>query len=121
MNTLIRILLLYVICCFPLESMAQDHHSEGHADYSSWASKKTSNCCNNQDCGQLKDAEWKEDAEGTHVLILGKWCPVLSEHWITKGNSPDWEHAHACVNKNVNFIPVDVCERLLCFTPIPKV
>src|ERR1700732_3799415 len=26
------------------------NHNQGHVDYSGWASAKTSNCCNNQDC-----------------------------------------------------------------------
>jgi len=31
------------------------------------ASHKTSNCCNNMDCGELNDDEWRDTSEGTKV------------------------------------------------------
>jgi len=44
-------------------SQAQHAHDQGHYDYSSWASKKTGNCCNdnndNKDYGFLNADEVK--------------------------------------------------------------
>ena len=98
---------------------AQHNHAEGHADYMTWASKKTGNCCNNVDCGSLKDDEWRETESGTEIKILGQWCPVQQEHFIIRGKSPDWSRAHACVNKNLSLTTAP-CQRLLCFAGVPK-
>ena len=99
----------------------EDRHAQGHVDYSTWASKKTGNCCSNQDCHYLNDEEWQENDTGTQVRIEGQWCPVLSEHWLVEGRSPDWEHAHACISPKYPGNTQSPCERLLCFTPRPKV
>lgn len=95
---------------------AQHNHSAGHADYQSWASKKIGNCCNNQDCGELKDDEWRQTSKGTEVRIDGQWCPVERQHWIIKGKSPDWNKAHACVGSAPYWKEQPPCERLLCFS-----
>jgi hypothetical protein len=98
---------------------AQHNHAGGHHDYMTWASKKTGNCCNNQDCGSLTEGEWRETDAGTEVQILGEWCPVQQEHLIIRGKSPDWTKAHACINKNLS-ITTHPCQRLLCFAGMPK-
>lgn len=92
---------------------AQDHHAMGHADYSGWSSEKTANCCNNQDCGDLEDTQWKSTPTGDQILIKGKWCPVEKKHYTTRGKSPDWRKAHACIQKNMDHN--DPCDALLCF------
>jgi hypothetical protein len=92
---------------------AQHNHDEGHPDYQNWASGKTSNCCNDKDCGDLNEDETREGDKGTKVLILKKWCPVKAEHYIIKGKSPDWNKPHACVN-HLGYYD-DPCDRLLCF------
>lgn len=102
-----------------LAASAQHNHGDGHHDYLTWASKKTNNCCNNVDCGSLQDDEWRETPKGAEVQILGEWCPVLEEHFIIRGKSPDWTKPHACVNKNVN-LTTHPCQRLLCFASVPK-
>lgn len=92
-------------------------HAQGHNSYRDWASKKTGNCCNNQDCRWLADAEWREDPV-TEVKIDGEWCPVKPEHLLVKGKSPDATKAHACIDRRTVKLPA--CERLLCFTGVPK-
>jgi hypothetical protein len=103
-------------------SVAQHNHAQGHNDYAAWASKKAGNCCNNTDCGELRDDEWRETAEGLEVRISGQWCPVLPEHFIIRGKSPDWSKAHVCIQPDVNYSTgrKTPCERLLCFTGTPK-
>ncbi len=91
---------------------AQENHAKGHNDYEGWSSQSTGNCCNNQDCGELKEEEWRENENGTEILIKGEWCPVKKEHFIITGKSPDATHAHACIQYK-NYKPT--CEQLLCF------
>jgi hypothetical protein len=50
------------------------------------------------------------------VKVRGKWCPVLPEHFIIKGKSPDWNKPHACINTDVRTSYGDDCERLLCYS-----
>jgi hypothetical protein len=112
------VLLAAVIVLFASYSHAEHAHDEGHDDYSGWSSKKTANCCNSNDCGYLKEDEWRETPQATEVKILGKWCPVKPEHYITKGKSPDRTKAHACVTQGGYY--QDNCERLLCFSGMPS-
>src|SRR5215475_14129772 len=103
---------------YPTRAMAQHNHDEGHLQYLQWQSQRTTNCCNSNDCGFLKDDEWRQGAEGDQIKIRDKWCPVKTMHYITKGKSPDWTHAHACVIKH-GYFPDD-CDLLLCFFGVPK-
>jgi hypothetical protein len=48
--------------------------------------------------------------------VRGKWCPVLPEHFIIKGKSPDWNKPHACINYDLRTSYADDCERLLCYS-----
>jgi hypothetical protein len=110
---------LALLIAFTPAASAQHNHADGHHDYMTWASKKTGNCCNNQDCGALSEGEWRETAEGTEVKILGEWCPVRQEHFLIRGKSPDWTKPHACINKNTSLIS-HPCHRLLCFAGLPQ-
>ena len=114
--------IVLLLLLFATESVAQHNHAQGHNDYAAWASKKASNCCNNMDCGELRDDEWRETAEGTQVKISGQWCPVLPEHFVIRGQSPDWSKAHVCVQPDVKYSTgrKTPCERLLCFTGTAK-
>lgn len=88
-------------------------HLAGHADYNNWSSGKTANCCNNDDCHLLEDGEWRETDHGDEIKILDQWCPVEQRHYVTRGKSPDWDKAHACIlTTGDHYFP---CERLLCF------
>lgn len=84
-----------LIALFASTARAQEHHTAGHADYSGWSSQKTANCCNNEDCGELEDSQWKSTPQGDQILIKGKWCPVEAKHYTTADGNE--------------------CERLLCF------
>ncbi len=98
--------------------LVQHNHSEGHPDYLNWASGRTSNCCNEKDCGDLDESEVRETPTGTEVLVhvqgqKEKWCPVLKEHFITKGKSPDWSKPHACIIQSGWVL--DECQRFVCY------
>lgn len=108
MRLVLAALLLWSGC-----ALAQHNHGAGHGEYQGWSSRKTANCCDNRDCGSLRDDEVRETETGTQVLIAGQWCPVLQMHRLVKGKSPDWSSAHACVQPNPTQQP---CDRLLCFT-----
>jgi len=114
-----RLLATAILLFQPAVSLAQHNHAEGHPDYALWASRKTDYCCNNQDCGALQPDEWRETNAGTEVKILDQWCPVLPEHFLIRGKSPDWSKPHACINKSSS-ITTAPCLRLLCFSGMPK-
>lgn len=112
-QTLLGVLLVLLVT-FP--AWPQHDHAQGHNEYQNWASKKTGNCCNNDDCGVLKDEEIRETTTGPEVAIDGLWCPVRPEHYIIRGKSPDWNKPHACIGKKSATYPVPPCERLLCYS-----
>jgi hypothetical protein len=114
MNFVLRLLLFVLLCTFP--AAAQHQHAQGHGEYQDWASQKTGNCCNNDDCGTLDDPEVRETTTGTEIAIDGQWCPVTPQHYIIKGKSPDWTKAHACVQKKSAYSSPNPCERLLCYS-----
>jgi hypothetical protein len=103
-------------CTLTDPAFAQHDHARGHSEYQSWASRKTGNCCDDKDCGVLDDDQVRETTTGPEVKVRGKWCPVLPEHFIIKGKSPDWNKPHACINTDVRTSYGDDCERLLCYS-----
>lgn len=117
-NALVRIACFMLVIAFPFGAMAQHNHEQGHGYYQGWASQKTQNCCNNDDCGDLEEGEWRHGKEGDEILIKDQWCPVQQEHYVIKGKSPNGERAHACVNKKTQY--VNPCDALLCFMGVPK-
>lgn len=111
-----RVLIALAIIMVAATAAAQHNHDRHHSDYLNWSSGKVSNCCNSDDCGALNDDEMRETSSGTEVLIAGQWCPVLRQHYLTRGKSPDWNSAHACVGKNPYWLDKPPCERLFCFS-----
>ncbi len=103
-----------LVAALLIPANAQHNHAQGHNDYQGWASQVTSNCCNNQDCRGLRDDETRETATGTEILIEGQWCPVLQQHRLIRGRSPDWSVNHACITTGSHG---GTCGRLLCYTP----
>lgn len=95
-------------------AFGQNNHAAGHNLYQGWASKKINNCCNNEDCGVLSSSEWRNTNTGTEVRVFNEWCPVLSEHRVIQGKSPDASRPHACVDRKVSSWRKG-CDRLLCF------
>jgi hypothetical protein len=57
---------------FQTGAIAQHNHDEGHLEYSQWQSQRTMNCSNSDDCGFLKDDEWRQGAEGDEIKIRDK-------------------------------------------------
>jgi hypothetical protein len=107
------------LALYPKTAPAQHNHPDGHSEYENWQSGVTDNCCNNKDCGFLKDDEVRETPQGTEVFVHvpdqePKWCPVQRLHYITRGKSPDWNRAHACIIQSGSY--ADECQRLLCFS-----
>jgi hypothetical protein len=101
-----------ILGCFLLPAKAQHDHAAGHNDYHGWSSQITPNCCNNHDCRGLEAKETRETATGTEISIDGQWCPILPEHRLVRGRSPDWSVNHACIMPHGHG-----CTRLLCYTP----
>ena len=114
MRSLLAALLLVLVSSAVL---GQHNHAQHHGEYENWASGKTQNCCNNQDCGVVQDRDVRQSPAGTEIKIADQWCPVLREHWLIRGRSPDWQTAHACVGNSEHWLGRPPCERLLCFTP----
>jgi hypothetical protein len=105
--------IVLALCVWALPVYAQHNHGAGHSEYKDWKSRKAPiSCCDERDCGVIDDTEVRHTTTGTQVLISGEWCPVLQEHNLTRGKSPDWSVNHACIRPTG-----DGCERLLCFTP----
>ena len=93
-------------------------HDLYHAQYRTWMSNSGFNCCNDQDCSPLADDHIKEDGDYTKVRVdqpngTFTWCPVLAEHLLRVGKSPDWSRAHACILPPL--AGRSPCERLKCF------
>lgn len=110
-----RLIATLLLVLLPSIATPQHNHSHGHNDYQGWSSSKVGNCCNNDDCGELREDEIRETPIGPEVKIAGEWCPVGPEHFTIRGKSPDASVAHACVGKTEYWQSVEPCKRLLCF------
>lgn len=111
-------------CGMTVLAPAQHHHAAGHGFYRNWINGKDQGCCNDQDCGQLRDEDQRIVNGELEVRIEGLWCPILPFHHLKKGNAPDWSTAHVCVQHpySGDYEPDTraPCERLLCFQPKPS-
>jgi hypothetical protein len=87
--------------------------------YQNWVNKQDKGCCNNQDCGVLREEDERNAHEGVEVRVDGEWCPVQPWHYLKQGNAPNWTTSHVCVLKNSRGINVSACQRLLCYQPKP--
>ena len=96
---------------------ARSHEAHG-VNYNNWVNGLDKGCCNNQDCRAIGDDDVKYSPTVV-VQIEGQWCPVLSHHYLKKGNAPDWSSSHVCVQVKGMYTPEDPCARLLCFQPKP--
>jgi hypothetical protein len=100
---------------------SQEGHHLGHAHYQNWVNGLDKGCCNDHDCGSIKDELVRDTAQGTFVHIDGKWCQVQPHHYLKRGNAPNWSTAHVCVRLNYSSSDSDPCERLLCYQPKPLI
>lgn len=113
------IIVVVLLLLYPL-AHAIDNHAQHHAFYQNWINKRDKGCCNNQDCGTLKEEDERQTASGVEVRVEGVWCSVESWHYLKRGNAPDWSTAHVCVQKAT--VPgTPVCPRLLCYQPKPGI
>lgn len=113
----ITIILFELFLLYPL-ARAQDNHAMYHAFYNGWVNQRGASCCNNQDCGRLKETDERTNRGILEVRILGEWCAVQPYHYLKRGNVPDASVSHVCVQKS----PLDYtspCARLLCYQPKP--
>ena len=100
----------------PEDPFKVQHHAQGHDEYKNWSSQKTGNCCNNDDCSEIHDTNVRSTPSGYEVAIDHQWCPVLREHWIIRGRSPNFTSYHGCIKKKTEWNnSTPACERLLCF------
>lgn len=117
----LALILLFLLALYPL-AHAQSNHAQHHtAHYQNWINQADKGCCNDRDCGELADENERTTAVGIEVKIEGQWCPVLAQHYLKKGNAPDWSTAHVCVRKPIYGEGSFVCERLLCYQPKPGI
>lgn len=105
-------LFLAALLCVATPAWAQHNHAQGHSEYQNWSSGKVASCCSNQDCGTVKESDIRQTSAGAEIKIDNQWCPVLPEHFLTRGKSPDWSTAHACIRVQPT---ENTCDRLLCF------
>lgn len=114
-----RSFVIAVLVLWPLGIEAQENHHRHHTYYQNWVNKQDKGCCNNQDCGELREEDERNTREGVEVRVEGEWCPVQSWHYLKQGNAPDWTTSHVCVLKSSNTTNVSACQRLLCYQPKP--
>lgn len=110
-------ILIFIIAKQARAEHNHDHH-RFHAFYQDWINKAGAGCCNDRDCSTIADSNVKDIGGSTHVRIEASWCPVLTKHYLSKGNSPNWDSAHVCVQPKGES-DLSPCERLLCFQPRP--
>jgi hypothetical protein len=116
-----RPLLIAPLALWPLVVQAQHNHHQHHAYYQNWVNKQDKGCCNNQDCGELREENERMTHGGIEVRVEGEWCPVQSWHYLKQGNAPNWTTSHVCVLKHSGATNVSACERLLCYQPKPGI
>jgi hypothetical protein len=65
--------LFLVVLLWATTALSQDYssHDIGHNYYAGWSSRVTDNCCNNRDCRELANDEWRETESGTEINIDG--------------------------------------------------
>jgi hypothetical protein len=113
--------LVALLVVIPLGANAQEHHERHHAYYQNWVNKQDRGCCNNQDCGELREENERTTSAGVEVRIDGEWCPVKPYHYLKTGNAPNWAISHVCVSKSYSGLKLSPCDRLLCYQPKPAI
>lgn len=114
-----RLLLVALLVLSSSGLRAQEHHERHHAYYKDWINQRGWGCCNDQDCGELREEDERNTGDGVEVRIDGEWCKVKSFHYLKQGNAPDWTTSHVCVRQQRGSVTTSACERLLCYQPKP--
>jgi hypothetical protein len=110
--------IIVILIALTVAAAGQHNHAQHHAHYKSWVNKDGKGCCNNDDCGSLKEADERSSGGTIEVRIDGQWCAVQSRHYLKTGNAPDWTTSHVCVDKYPK-PGQSMCDRLLCYQPRP--
>lgn len=122
MKTILASLLCLAFPVFALV-LADDYqghnHDLHHAQYQTWQSNSGFNCCNDRDCGELPEDRIRENGQNIEVKVDDEWCPVLHEHLLKVGKSPDWSKAHACILAPHSILGTP-CQRFKCFVDRAK-
>jgi hypothetical protein len=116
----IIVIILFLLALYPLAN-AQEHHERHHAYYQNWVNGNGGGCCNDQDCGELADADERTTGGKLEVRIEGQWCEVQPWHYLKRGNAPNAASAHVCVQRNYSGTKGSECDRLLCYQPRPGI
>ena len=113
---MVKALTFAIGCMICTCAWAQDNHAIGHDEYLGWSSIKSQDCCrgtkNGGDCGILAMSRYRQTVVGPQVFIENKWCPILKEHFVIRGKSPDSATPHVCIGAQQT---ADPCDRLRCF------
>lgn len=106
-----------LLCASP--AYAQHNHDYGHSVYQSWVNKAGFGCCDGRDCGSLADSDERTDGNKIEVRVEGVWCQVMTNHYLRRGNAPDWSTSHICVGPRLPSSTSNPCDRLRCYQPRP--
>ena len=109
---------VFAAALLPLPAAAQHNHHLHHNVYQNWVNQQGKGCCNNQDCGELAEADERINGAGAEVRVEGVWCKVEPHMYLKTGNAPNWSTSHACVLRG-NLHPGGPCDRLICYQPKP--
>lgn len=105
---------------------AQHNHHQHHASYKSWTNSDGKGCCNDQDCGEIDEADERETGGELQVYVRGvgvakgqaSWCPVQPRHYLKAGNVPNASVSHACITGYYG--GQTPCEQFICYQPKPR-
>lgn len=114
----LAVITLWTLAALATSAGAQHNHELGHDSYKSWANQREQLCCDNSDCGHLKDDEERTRNGKLEIKVEGEWCPVEPWHYLKRGNVANAAFSHACVWPR-NQTEVPVCSRLRCYQPRP--
>lgn len=107
-----------------MPALAQENHALHHASYENWVNQQERGCCNDMDCGELRDDDERTSAGIVEVRVEGQWCPVKPWMYLKRGNAPNWSTSHVCVIRPYRGDdadePLPPCQRLICYQPKPQ-
>lgn len=111
---------------FIAQAIAQHGHHQFHAFYQGWINKDGKGCCNDRDCKPIAERDTRVAGGRIEILVRGvgqakgreEWCQVMAHHYLSRGNAPNWETAHACVTDHYG--AQTPCAQFICFQPKPS-
>ena len=118
-------LLLYISTATAQHHDHSSGHAQFHAFYQNWVNREAKGCCNDRDCKPLHEDAQREIRGIAEILVHGvgvaknqaAWCPILPRHYLSRGNAPNWNVAHACITDYYG--GRTPCEQFICYQPKP--